>query len=124
MAYEILLDGMMPLGEEKWDVWLVRFGTTITTEDAFNVAPSIDVMDRVDVLELTGFREQFRARLKDEWFPIVGLCRNGDSPVFMEARDEQPLGGSSKRSGASGTPYWNDGCTFLFIAPHPVKTAA
>lgn len=117
MAYEILLDGEMLLGEEKWDFWLVRFRTTITTEDAFSIAPSIDAMERVDGLELTGFREQFRESLKDEWFPIVGLCRHGDSPVFVLARDEKTLA-------ASGKPHWHDGCTFFFMAPSAVKTAA
>src|SRR5690349_2239157 len=87
MAYEVLLDGEMPLGEEKWDFWLVRFGTMITTEDAFSVAPSVDVMDRVDTLELAAFREQFRSLLEAEWFPIVGLCRTGDSPTFLTVQD-------------------------------------
>lgn len=117
-AYEILLNGEVTFGEEVWDFWLIRCGGNLTTEQVWEIAPSTDVMDRVDDVELRAFAEQYEDQISG-CFPIVGLCRAGESPILLWEK------GTFRIIRASGRqPYWADDCSFLFLAPPTPPLAA
>jgi hypothetical protein len=118
MAYEILVDGQMTLGDEEWDFWLIRFDARLTTEQVWEAAPSPDVMDRIDEVELLAFAKQQKDFI-DDYFPIVGLCRTGESPIVDCEKGTLHIGHATGRQ-----PYWSTDCSFLFIAPPTRPRAA
>ncbi len=110
----ILVSGIMRIGSDYWEVWVVEYGRKISTAEACAGAPRARESICAGEEELREFYRRIGAFLEDDR-PIVALDAlvQGRTAAWYVKNHE----GNATFGLALGHPYWADNCRFFFMAP-------